>query len=271
MLSFRRSKVIGFFFLVIGTILLFSGFFNHLFLIKFGPNNSWVGEFLEVNYSNFSSEFISIGITVLVINSILEREQQNREWKNLAIQMGSVNNGDALTAIKRLEADGLLVSGFLSGRSFPGANLENALLSGALMERCDFDNCILSGANLSRSNLKHSTLRRAKLILTNLESADLKWVNLNNAELLGCELSRADLENANLRNCNLKNALVTDEQLSKVASLRGATMPSGERYNGRFNLPGDLNEYQSLKSQKTAGEIHEFFYVPKEIYERGQY
>ena len=48
---------------------------------------------------------------------------------------------------------------------------------------------------------------------------------VRNANLRG-----ADLSNVNLSGANLKGANVTEEQLAKCKSLKGAIMPNGQKY-----------------------------------------
>ncbi len=69
--------------------------------------------------------------------------------------------------------------------------------------------------------------------------------DLRGADLRGVDLSGAFLENANLscanitdslkicpylRDVDLRGALVTNEQLAQVSSLKGATMPDGSKH-----------------------------------------
>ena len=66
---------------------------------------------------------------------------------------------------------------------------------------------------------------RAAIIMPNLSAADLRA-----AKLYG-----ADLSGANLRAAN-----VNDEEIADCNILYGATMPDGNRYDGRFSLEGDI-------------------------------
>ena len=64
-------------------------------------------------------------------------------------------------------------------------------------------------------------------LIANLSNADLKHVHLECADLSGANLDGADVEDADLSDANLQGAKVTDEQLAKVKSLQGATLPDG--------------------------------------------
>jgi uncharacterized protein YjbI with pentapeptide repeats len=81
--------------------------------------------------------------------------------------------------------------------------------------------------------------------------ADLRGADLRFANLKGARFTKANLSGANFEEANLKGALLAhvnllharglqDEQLYEVNRLRGAMMPDGTRYNGCYNLPGDL-------------------------------
>jgi uncharacterized protein YjbI with pentapeptide repeats len=73
------------------------------------------------------------------------------------------------------------------------------------------------GINLYGADLHDACLRQI-----DLRNADLRKVDLSEADLSGVDLSGADLSEA-----ILSGAKVTDEQLAKAKSLKGATMPDG--------------------------------------------
>jgi len=75
----------------------------------------------------------------------------------------------------------------------------------------------LSGTDLNGANLEDA----------NLFMADLSGANLIRSDLSGANLSGADLSMAILSGADLEDAKVTEEQLAKCLSLKGATMPDG--------------------------------------------
>jgi hypothetical protein len=125
------------------------------------------------------------------------------------------------------------------------AHLSDAHLSGAYLAWTK-----LSGANLRSASLKnaapfglsYANLRYARLIDADLSGADLSDVDLDAANLSGAilsgadlsdaYLSSADLSGANLSRANLRGAgVITNEELEQqAASLKGATMPNGQKY-----------------------------------------
>jgi uncharacterized protein YjbI with pentapeptide repeats len=62
-----------------------------------------------------------------------------------------------------------------------------------------------------------------------LFEADLSGTKLNNTNLVGVDLHDAKLIGANLEGANLEGAQL-EEQLAYCASLKGATMPNGQKY-----------------------------------------
>jgi uncharacterized protein YjbI with pentapeptide repeats len=116
----------------------------------------------------------------------------------------------------------------LSDANLFAADLREANLSGALLSDAN-----LSGANLFAADLSDANLRNANLSDANL---GLSGANLREANLSDANLRNADLSGANLRNANLSGAQsITSEELEQqAASLEGATMPNGQKYEDWF-------------------------------------
>lgn len=143
-------------------------------------------------------------------------------------KLRSPENRIVLEAVDQLRTRGWLTDGSLKGiglcrAEFRGADLRKADLSGV-----DFHQ-----ANLQWTDLTFADLRCAKLTRTHLQGANLRQANLSRADLF-----KADLHGA----YNL-----TPEQLSKVTRLWGAILPEGNLYDGRYNLPGDLEHARWAK------------------------
>jgi uncharacterized protein YneF (UPF0154 family) len=80
-------------------------------------------------------------------------------------------------------------------------------------------------------SLEWADLGRADLIGANLEWAYLEWAYLGGANLSNADLSHVNLSNADLYEANLSNAKgLTEEQITAAKSLKGATMPNGQKY-----------------------------------------
>jgi hypothetical protein len=154
----------------------------------------------------------------------LAREAKEAEMigvMDLVRKMRSPESKLVLEAVEELRARNWLEDGSLKGVVLCHAHLERADLCTANLADVDLHQAHLQGADLSMANLSG-----AKLTRTNLEGA-----NLSAANLRGADLFKADLREA--RN-------VTLDQLAQAKRLCFATMPDGTPYDGRFNLPGDL-------------------------------
>jgi uncharacterized protein YjbI with pentapeptide repeats len=114
------------------------------------------------------------------------------------------------------------------GTQLGNANLHGANLSGASLFGADLGaGEAWKGADLSDADLSGALLFDATLTGVDLSGADLSGAALDGADLLepgfnkGADLSGADLSNA---------TGWTEAQLSEARSLKGATMPNGQKY-----------------------------------------
>jgi len=135
----------------------------------------------------------------------------------------------------------------LRGANLFKANLRHANLSGANLSHASLHGAILSPANLRGANLLDADLSWADLSGASLSGIDLTDANLNSARLAGANLSGAnfggaDLSHATLREADLVGATVAEEQLDSVASLEGATMPNGQKYEDWLKSKGSGKE-----------------------------
>jgi uncharacterized protein YjbI with pentapeptide repeats len=118
----------------------------------------------------------------------------------------------------------------LRGTYLAGAHLEDANLEGAFLEGADLSGAFLEGADLSGADLTNVDLSNAEELWKKGTDMWERGAGLGHADLSDAELSGADLSSANLESANLKSANVTDAQLDQARSLKGATMPNGQKY-----------------------------------------
>jgi uncharacterized protein YjbI with pentapeptide repeats len=119
-----------------------------------------------------------------------------------------------------------------------GGNLRGSNLRAADLREVDLYSANLSAANLSDSTLRWADLSNADLSPdAELRDADLShtyllFADLRGANLSGANLSDAQLRKADLRAANLQGArgVTNDELEQQAASLKGATMPNGQKY-----------------------------------------
>src|SRR5574341_1341491 len=116
---------------------------------------------------------------------------------------------------------------------------------------------------LTDGTLKGSNLLRANLRKAYLEKADLRDVFFYKVDLQGAYLQWSNLEGARK---------LEEYQLAQVKYFRGAIMPDGSCYNGRFNLIGDLNwAHHTLKiAPDNHQAMADFYGVSLEDYLQGQ-
>jgi hypothetical protein len=95
--------------------------------------------------------------------------------------------------------------------------LNEIALSHATLSDANLFNAALSSADLSNANLSNALLSSADLSFAYLRHADLPY-----ADLRGADLSDADLRYA--------EGITNEELEQQAASLKGATMPNGQKY-----------------------------------------
>jgi uncharacterized protein YjbI with pentapeptide repeats len=138
----------------------------------------------------------------------------------------------------------------LKNANLIGANLENTNLSNAKLKFADLSSDI-SMANAYVTSLKNADLSSAFLLGADLNGAEMPNADLSHAWVSDADLSNTNLKNVNLIEANLRNANLTGaytgytqtsggglspklgiskEQLRQARSLRGATMPNGQKY-----------------------------------------
>ncbi len=164
----------------------------------------------------------------------------------------SPDNKKVLQGVEELRARGWLEDGSLSGLPFCHAQLQGADLFRANL--CEVD--------LHQAHLEAADLSLALLHRTRLARADLRRANFDRASLDGADLLKAKLQGA----INLK-----PDQLSQANRLWGAMLPSGELYDGRYNLPGDITlALWGCRDIADHAAMADFYMVDFEQYLSGQ-
>ena len=245
--------VVAFLLLAAGGIISLVGHWQNYKTVK-------LSELINDYYANLGTEFISIAITVLVIDRLAIQRQEKRDELRLKAELiarsGSIIRETAVAAISELAQRGWLFDGTLTEANLKGANLKGTILHSTVQGGANLKNAYLQNANLSdmrlyEVNLELAELGRAKLLRSQLVNANLKGANLDFTDLEEAYLILTDLEGAHMFQTNIKNAKLwnanllgvrdlTDSQLASASRMRDATMPNGNRYDGRYNLTGDI-------------------------------
>lgn len=119
-----------------------------------------------------------------------------------------------------------------------GTDLTQAWLTGSGLSEAHLEGTDLSGAHLGGADLRGAYLQDAKLSGAYLYDTDLRGADLSGADLSdaegrfesGARMIRTSLGGARLDGADLTNARVSEEQLREAESLKGATMPDGQKY-----------------------------------------
>jgi hypothetical protein len=164
----------------------------------------------------------------------------------------SPDNKKVLEGVEDLRVRGWLEDGSLNGLPFCHAQLQGA----------DLFKANLSDVDLHQAHMENVDLSLAMLHGTHLARADLRRANFDRASLDGADLLKAKLQGA----INLKPA-----QLMVAKRLWGATLPGGEPYDGRYNLPGDI-ELARWGGRDTTNHaaMAEFYMIEFDQYMNGQ-
>jgi multidrug efflux pump subunit AcrA (membrane-fusion protein) len=124
----------------------------------------------------------------------------------------------------------------------------------------EFPEGLLSGIVLSDAKLSSAFLPNADLNGADLSGADLSNAILTDADLGKAILSGADLSGAYMSGADLSGAeRITNEELEQQASsLKGATMPNGQKYEDWLKSKGKGEKGISEKADKA--KFAEFYF-----------
>ncbi len=260
-----HSKYPRFNFITLGIVVLSIGVLIGFYLVD--------SNFLEGDYSTgLYTEFISIIITIVVLDQINDYRDAQRRKKALFRQVKSRSNDFAVDALDQIlnedlwdelleyyrNDDGrfdLSRVQWAGGVNLRNKDLKRVNFSTANLERIILANAKLEGVNLYGTNLKGADLRRANLAYTDLEFAKLNGAYLAEANLQGANLMSANLERAMLGSTNLTGARLALTNMEhtlawkvnlqgaylanaklKGAELRGANLPDGTKWTPETDL-----------------------------------
>lgn len=244
--------------LIIGFVIVFSGY---TFLYR-GTDQFTIRQLVNDLYANGGAELLSISITVLIIENLnIKRDEQNRK-EELIFQMGSDEAVTAKAAARMLSYKGWLKDGSIIGANLNGANLQNGDFNYANFAHTNLTNAKLmlvhfEDANLQKANLTGSDLFGAHLKDANLENANLQYAFMEEADLSYTNLQNADLSGANLQAANLKYAKIENakwqyKRQSKITVLRTAILPDGSEWTQDTDLEQFTNpEHPNFWSPST--------------------
>lgn len=286
----------------VSTLLLFIGLLG---VIEGPIRYFWPLKRLELTHRRLGAEFVGIGVTVLVIDTLnrsaaREREEQLREIERAAqeeyekarliLQMGSPFHESAVEAVRQLKWHGWLADGSLREASLAGANLqgmdlyESELagvdLGGAKLRRCSLNKACLKEAYLWGADLREAKVEEADLRGAILFGADLREATLRRTDLRGADLANSKLHGVNLWLANLVGAKMshTKEHLEmaidarQLPGLEGMALPplpDGEVFPAIFDeetvLPDGERWNKDVDMGRYTDPDHQEFVPPSEL------
>jgi uncharacterized protein YjbI with pentapeptide repeats len=127
----------------------------------------------------------------------------------------------------------------LTGVNLHGASLTKVTMNAANLGEANLSDTKMFGANLHMANLSGADMRKAVLMSANTDSTPLPRASATgDYEFHSPEPKNANLELADLSEVDLTDAYVSEEQLLSAASLAGATMPDGQKYEDWLKSKG---------------------------------
>jgi uncharacterized protein YjbI with pentapeptide repeats len=149
-------------------------------------------------------------------------------------------------------------------REMAALDLSNEYLGCCILTGMD-----LRGFDLTEAEFSHTNLEEADLSSCSLERADLSRAILTKANLQGAKLKGADLHAS-----TLTGAAITEDQLRVCSRLWGAVLPDGTKYDGRFNIWGDVHNpispHRGTPTGNDPSAIADYYGVTIKQYLEGQ-
>ena len=127
----------------------------------------------------------------------------------------------------------------LTGVNLHGASLTKVTMNAANLGEANLSDTKMFGAELHMANLSGADMRKAVLMSANTDSTPLPRASATgDYEFHSPEPKNANLELADLSEVDLTDAYVSEEQQLSAASLAGATMPDGQKYEDWLKSKG---------------------------------
>jgi hypothetical protein len=211
-------------------------------------------------YPNIITDLFFISFTILVVDVVYRRINDTERKTILIAQLGSCNKMISDNALIELKAHGWFLDGTLKKAFLLSANL------------CDDS---LNYGNLSGAILDSSILQRTNWTDSDLENAHMTFCDLRGAVFTPREKDAteapANMKGVSLYHSDLLGASISFDQFILLYSLWGARMPDGTRYDGRYNLQGDIEIHAKLcPNLLNTRDWANFYGVPESSYIDGQ-
>ena len=246
---------------------------------------------LDFASNQFGVQLFGMGLTVVLIDWLYEKRDEREKKYQLIKELGSLDRSLSTRAALELSSRNWLSDGTLKKSILLNANLERADLDEADFSFCNLEEANFKLANIGggvfhnihgkNANFVESFLEKADFYSAHLWKANFVSANLRNAGFANADLWQANFEKAYLQDCLFTRAVLksvnfreakylTQGQLAVASELCAAIMPDGSRYDGRYQLPGDLANAKERKiSIEDDVAMADFYGVPVDIYLSG--
>lgn len=222
-------------------------------------------------------EFIGILFTVVIVDQLNRVRHEREGVANLISQLQSPFPGFALEALRLLAEGGLLRKGVLKESQIyrsqlPGGEFFHAEITGAHLNMSNFSGAKFNGAKLDDARIDESIFVNAMFHRASLRNVRIFASLENNFLLRGCDFIEADLTGLAAL-CNVEGQIREAPEFQLVAcnALWGSIMPDGSKYDGRYNLEGDINSALAKKVNiQQAQEMAAFYEVSVDKFLAGQ-
>jgi uncharacterized protein YjbI with pentapeptide repeats len=139
----------------------------------------------------------------------------------------------------------------LTGVNLHGASLTKVTMNAANLGEANLSDTKMFGANLHMANLSGADMRKAVVMSANTDSTPLPRASATgDYEFHSPEPKNANLELADLSEVDLTDAYVSEEQLLSAASLAGATMPDGQKYEDWLKSKEDRGQNEGERGPR---------------------
>lgn len=203
--------------------------------------------------SNLLSEYAGILVTITVIDALNAWRIDQKEKESLILSFTSPNKLVATEAARVLRIKGWLTNGSIKDVLFQRTSLDQAELHQASLRNSIFLYTSLKGANINLADISNCTFTD-----TILENAHAHGTKFDGSIIIGETVKpenffkNAEFIGASFRSVNfmgVRNDEITEDPsifFLSASKMRNSIMPDGTKYDGRYQLAGDVSDAINL-------------------------
>lgn len=240
----------------IGLVFLLLGFLMPLF--KYYKDNWFASKLVHELYSNFCAEFISLAITILIIDYLYDKKEKENNKKRLIRELGCEDIGLTSRALKEIKELGYINDGSLNNADFSKATLNGLDFSNCKLNNLNFSNALLISSDFSNSELRNCDFSHCNLNGINFNRAKLVNVKFHKAELYGATFHNSKMQNSDLLRANLDNCEFIDAEI-EVSKFEDTFLRCSNLFKAKFKACNFLNsDFTNANLEKAYFERSDF-------------